>query len=1175
MQGFSEAVVAGVTGAGVVEAVSKFGDLFAEMAKTAIDDAAKIADAVVRIGTTFEELNAKVATFTDASGTALQHLQDDATKVFAQLDTGAQNLGETLGVLNQRFDLTDSQLQKLSYDFTELNSRLGGLDIRTLSSALLQFGVDGQHADAALLQLAGDAQKFGDKLSTLESEMVTAGPTFDLLGASFNSTAQALARIDQLGDPAQKVLQALNASGKEFAKTASGGEDFKKFITDNIDAIEYYKAHNQEGEAESLAATLFGTRSWSIALQTLKDVRAAMDQVSDVPPLNIDPWIQATQTLDDKWQQFIHGLETDLKPIGEAAMGGLTDALGSVSGYLSQHHDEIVAKIKDFGDAFIREIPEIQQFVGEGIRLLGMFYDFMKEGAAVTLSTLSTIMQAWGTITGSDKDVKMGQSMMNMANTLNKLDFSKLSDTIANAIETPFDPAKIQQKFDEAFAAGGTGKLGASIDITPVPKSVDGSPLTDPKGIFGIPPDGLHIPVIPDSPPGQDTRPPITTDNPWFVVPTPWGSVPAHPPTTQRGGQGPPPIHPSGYHVALADYSTPMPNDGTRVVLASGYGRGGGGPDHSANKGYGSTGPDDLSGGGGYISAPGFLNDQVYVQPGEKPSVAMERAKKSADDQERMTKLQGDVDDLQAQRDALMPGDKDARAAGIDAKLFAAKKALADALEQQTIDAQKQTEGSKSSKSAKSADPGDLLGPLLDALGLGSVLGGTNPENWGIVKLLKGLAGWGFGEANAIGDAYSSGSILKSLGLGNVAPRAQGSTGPGAGGPGGGPGGPADGSGGTGGPSGPAAFTGALNWDALAAKEAGGDWHNKSNPKYRGGLQFDQQTWDESKPPGAPDDPADATREQQIEAGKNAMTKKPAANLWPENHDQLNTPLPAQSPGGSAPSISAPSIPKSWFGGGGVPTPGTGYPQRAPGASSGVTGAAPAGFNPRTAASYGLPKGSELHDPSMAGFPAWAQQLGKDFGVYGTTYAGHQEKTGENRGIDWWPAGAKQDMSGKSYTPEQDARLQAFANYLGTVPGLGTGDTGAIAGQPGMVIYEDPNTGKRTGFWEGKNAIGMGNDDVYGSSGEGYPGHTGHVHLSTAFAVPEPNVSAAPNVQPGPGVAPAGDTGGPAQVHFAGDYRPTNITGNTMSNFDAVRPLMDEHHNAQMASAGGTGGLPV
>ena len=45
-------------------------------------------------------------------------------------------------------------------------------------------------------------------------------------------------------------------------------------------------------------------------------------------------------------------------------------------------------------------------------------------------------------------------------------------------------------------------------------------------------------------------------------------------------------------------------------------------------------------------------------------------------------------------------------------------------------------------------------------LGFGNVLGGKSPLDWGIVKLLGGLAGWGLGEANAWGDTLAAAGKL-------------------------------------------------------------------------------------------------------------------------------------------------------------------------------------------------------------------------------------------------------------------------------------------------------------------------------------------------------------------------------------------------------------------------------
>lgn len=79
-----------------------------------------------------------------------------------------------------------------------------------------------------------------------------------------------------------------------------------------------------------------------------------------------------------------------------------------------------------------------------------------------------------------------------------------------------------------------------------------------------------------------------------------------------------------------------------------------------------------------------------------------------------------------------------------------------------------------------------------------------------------------------------------------------------------------------------------LNWDALAAKESSGNWSINTGNGYYGGLQFDQNTWNAYKPPGAPSNPAQATREQQIAAGQAGIAARGGPqSLWPQNYGQL------------------------------------------------------------------------------------------------------------------------------------------------------------------------------------------------------------------------------------------------------------------------------------------------
>jgi len=159
------------------------------------------------------------------------------------------------------------------------------------------------------------------------------------------------------------------------------------------------------------------------------------------------------------------------------------------------------------------------------------------------------------------------------------------------------------------------------------------------------------------------------------------------------------------------------------------------------------------------------------------------------------------------------------------------------------------------------------------------------------------------------------------------------------------------------------------------------------------------------------------------------------------------------------------------------------------GSAGGVPAANVNGFGPN---SYGLPIGTDIRQGG-AGFPAWVYALGKRFGLEPSTYAGHQEVGGANRGIDWWPQGAP-DMSGRSYSPEQVARLDAFAKYLRSVDGQ--------FNPQGQVIWWNPITGEKVGFGDGQ-AVGPGTSQPNYYNND-WKDHSGHVHTRFMQSVPPP-----------------------------------------------------------------------
>ncbi|UYL87709.1 tape measure protein [Gordonia phage Shivanishola] len=123
---------------------------------------------------------------------------------------------------------------------------------------------------------------------------------------------------------------------------------------------------------------------------------------------------------------------------------------------------------------------------------------------------------------------------------------------------------------------------------------------------------------------------------------------------------------------------------------------------------------------------------------------------------------------------------------------------------------------------------------------------------------------------------------------------------------------------------------------------------------------------------------------------------------------------------------------------------------------------------------YGLPAGSSVSYGDNDGlFPQWVRDIEKRFGVQASTYAGHQEKSGKNKGIDW--SGPVPNM-------------QRLAEYFRS-----------IKGDLEQVIWMNPNTGEKIGVADGQ-MVGPGTSQP-GYYSADWAGHTDHVHTRQSYSL--------------------------------------------------------------------------
>ncbi|ABD58443.1 tape measure protein [Mycobacterium phage Chill] len=156
---------------------------------------------------------------------------------------------------------------------------------------------------------------------------------------------------------------------------------------------------------------------------------------------------------------------------------------------------------------------------------------------------------------------------------------------------------------------------------------------------------------------------------------------------------------------------------------------------------------------------------------------------------------------------------------------------------------------------------------------------------------------------------------------------------------------------------------------------------------------------------------------------------------------------------------------------------------------------------PKAREPYGLPRGTDTHGYGNGNadvFPEWVMALADQFGIKPSTYKNHQETDRNeagyapnpqrlNRGIDW-------------VGPTKN--LQAFAEYLETIPD-------ALE----QVIWQNPDTGRKTGISGGKINTGYYKQDTYDAHGGNDPSNI-HVHTRQSMSIPLPGEDYVPGETP-------------------------------------------------------------
>ena len=319
---------------------NKFGAVMGKLpgVLAAVGIGAAIGKELLDIGGTFDEMRDKIIVGTGASGEALESLMDSAKAIGTSVPTDFAKVGDVVQNLNTRLGITGENLEELGARVIEAGNLLGSeLDLDKLTGAFNAFGVSNEEAAGKLDYLFNVGQATGIEMNSLMGIMESSASTMQMLGFSFEETANMAALLDKAGMDASGTMSKMNKALVELAKP---GEDAATAYQRVIDEMTQYIEVGDEAAALDIASQLFGTKGAAQFVGALKSGALSMDELKDAA-LGAGDGIMGTMEKTKSWQESLQILQntamTALEPLAVEVFDGISGAIDGLTGFIKDN----------------------------------------------------------------------------------------------------------------------------------------------------------------------------------------------------------------------------------------------------------------------------------------------------------------------------------------------------------------------------------------------------------------------------------------------------------------------------------------------------------------------------------------------------------------------------------------------------------------------------------------------------------------------------------------------------------------------------------------------------------------------------------------------------------------------------------------------------------------------